>query len=191
MSEVGRSDWSEALQRAFDLRVRLPLSIAGDVLPIAIVADLLDGPHSPEVPWAYGATVAAGAAFACIRVAPGDGIEGTARVVVDELLIQPQGNTDLVVSLADTDYALTGAAGARAWSCNPGVQEEGTPVEVRTGTEGAALAVAPVARVLGLSNEVYAFSGPWVLRPGFALYASPTTAAVDMRVTVRGRVFGG
>lgn len=189
--ELGRSDWSEALQRHFDMRGRQPLQLLADVLPVVLVSDVLSGPHSPETPWAYGASIAAGASFAALRVAPADGIAASARVIVDELLMQPQGNVDLVVSLADTDYALTGVAGARAWSCSPEMQEEGVPVEIRAGQEAAALVIAPVARLLGLSNEVYAFAGPWVLRPGMALYASPTTAATDMRVTVRGRVIGG
>lgn len=197
MTELGRSDWSEALSDHFDLRQRVPLQLAGDVLPVVLLADLTENPHQPFITWAASIEVPAGGAgtYAQCGLLLDAAANPSSRLVVDAIIIQAFAAQDIALgwekagnvrSTLATEFVVRDAEAddsARA----------PTPIRWRRGAVAAPLL-----------NEGFRlwFSGyaagadtqevpcPFTIRVPTALLMETRALNTGFRVNVRGRMYG-
>jgi len=59
---VGRGDYSVSLKKAFDLRARSSYNLAGEIVPVAAIADLEGPPYHSKLGFSHWEAVAAGGA---------------------------------------------------------------------------------------------------------------------------------
>lgn len=197
MTELGRSEWSEALQDHFDLRQRVPLYLAGDVLPVALIADLTDHPHIPFIECAGGTEALAGGAgtYSQFGILLDAAVNPAIRLVVDSITVQTGGTSDVVMGWEKAgNLRSTLANEFIARDCN--ATDEGarapTPGRFRRGTVAAPL-IPEGSRLwhhLCLQNEVYEIPGPFTIRPALGLLIEGRTAATGFRCSWRGRIYG-
>lgn len=197
MTELGRSDWSEALSDHFDLRQRIPLQLAGDVIPVVLLGDLTEHPHQPFITWSASIEVPAGGAgtIAQAGILLDASANPQSRLVVDAIIVQ---------SFAAQDIAL-------GWEKAGNVRSTlGTEFVVRDAiSDDSARAPTPIrwrrgAVAAALLNEGFRlwFSGfaagadtqevpcPFTVRVGTALLFETRALNTGFRVNLRGRLYG-